>query len=334
MRTSILKSQEPHRPRTVAVRSNVPRVRVTIRTILVPTDFSPPSLKALAYGCAVAKRFHASLHLLHVNDVEFEEPALLPFLAAGMESGHKLRRRLQLVAAKCAVRVTPARCHVRKGRAFDQICREAKHLGADLIIVSTHGYTGLKHVLLGSTAERVVRHASCPVLVVQDFVSRGGNGAREREAFRLTKILVPVDFSEYSRQALTHAIALAKQFGSKVTLLHSVYPHYYATNPGYTVYDLPVLMESLREGAEKQMQDLVRQTAFSGVPFESKITVGFPSETILQFAADAGADLIVSSTHGRTGLKRALIGSTAEQMVRFAKCPVLVIPRFPAKRKP
>lgn len=334
MKTSIPKSQKPRQPRARAARSNVPRARVTIRTILVPTDFSPASLKALAYGCAVAKKFSATLHLLHVNDVQFEEPALVPFLAAGMELDQKMRRRLQLVAAKCAVRVTPARIHVRKGKAFDQICREAKHLSADLIIISTHGYTGLKHVLLGSTAERVVRHATCPVLVVRDFVSGGGNGAREREAFRLTKILVPVDFSEYSRQALTHAVALAKQFGSKVTLLHSVYPHYYATNSDYTVYDLPVLMESLREGAEKQMQDLVRQTAFSGVPFESQVTVGFPSETILQVAADAGADLIVSSTHGRTGLKRALIGSTAEQMVRFAKCPVLVVPCIPGPRKP
>ena len=331
MKTSIPKSQRPDRPRVLAARSNVSRVRGTIRTILVPTDFSPFSLKALTYGCAVAKKFGATLHLLHVNDVQFE-PALAPFLAAGMELDHKMRRRLRLVAAKCAVPIGPARCHVRKGKAFDQICHEAKQLGADLIIISTHGYTGLKHMLLGSTAERVVRHASCPVLVVRDFVSRGGNGARERKAFRLKKILVAVDFSEHSRQALAHAVALAKHFGSKVILFHSVSAHYYATNPDYTVYDLPDLMESLREGAEKQMQDLVRRTAFSGVPFESQVTVGIPSETILQFAVDAGADLVVTATHGRTGLKRALIGSTAEQIVRFAKCPVLAIPRLESKK--
>jgi len=329
MKTSIPKSR---RPRTVAARSNVPRARVTIRTILVPTDFSPFSLKALTYGCAVAKKFSATLHLLHVNDVQFEEPALAPYLAAGMELDQKMRRRLRLVAAKCAVRIAPARCHVRKGKAFDQICREAKLLRADLIIISTQGHTGLKHVLLGSTAERVVRHAACPVLVVReqerDFVSRAG----KREAFRLTKILVPVDFSKHSKQALGYAVGLAKQFGSKLTLLHTVYPHYYATNSEYTVYDWPALMVSLRDDAEKQMRHLIRQTAFSGVPFESQVTVGFPSETILQLAEDAGADLIVSSTHGRTGLKRALIGSTAEQIVRHAKCPVLVIPRLESKK--
>lgn len=303
---------------------------IDIRTILVPTDFSPPSLKALKYARALAKEFGAALHLLHVNDIAVEAPTLAPLFPANREMGNKLRRRLHAIAAECALPIRGLRCHVRVGKAFNEVCDAARELRADLIITATHGYTGVTRVLLGSTAERIVQHSPCPVLVVRE---------REREfirngVFQLKKILVPTDFSEHSLQALRYAIGLAKRFGAKLVMLHSVYPHYYSTNDEYTASDLPALMQSVSDAAETQMRELVRKTAFLGVPFETDIFLGFPGQKIVDYATAKAVDLIITSTHGRTGLKHVLIGSTAEQVVRYSKCPVLVVPRTQAASAP
>ena len=141
-----------------------------IQSILVPLDFSPPSRQALAAAVAFARRFRAKLTLLHVV-----EPVATPDFAASsplvMENDEVMaaaKRELgSLVKVAKIPRGTVEKLLVRFGSAFHEIAGAAGTLTADLIIISTHGYTGLKHVLLGSTTERVVRHAPCPVLVVR-----------------------------------------------------------------------------------------------------------------------------------------------------------------------
>lgn len=138
-----------------------------IRTILVPVDFSVPSEKALSYALPLARQFNARISLLHVCQEQFygTELAYLP----GAEASVNLTctDRMHLLANR---RIDPellGEILVRHGLAFDEITKAAAELDADLIVIDTHGYTGLKHVLLGSTAERVIRHAPCPVLVVR-----------------------------------------------------------------------------------------------------------------------------------------------------------------------
>lgn len=298
-----------------------------VRTILVPTDFSEPAAKALLYACPLAKHFRAAVHLIHVNDMLVEQPMLAPLFSLDTEIGHKLRRRLHNLASECDARIAPAQCHIREGKAFDQICREARLINADLIVMATHGYTGMKHTLIGSTAERVVRHAPCAVLVVRqegrEFVRRENRG---KPTLRVARILVPVDFSEYSTLALRHAVAWAKRFGARIALLHALHPRYYSTNEDYRLYDLPLLIDSMRAAAESEMRELVRTTSFGGVPFETHVAIGFPAAEITDFATQNNIDLIVSPTHGRTGLKHVLIGSVAESIVRHSRCAVLVVP--------
>lgn len=330
MKTRIPRLRRPRarRSKPSAVRS--PRGSIAVETILVPTDFSPASWKALVYAVPLAQRFKAQLHLVHVNELADQQPLLAQTFNLEKYFGHTLRDRLQLLGADCALPIPPARCHVRNGKAYDQILREARRERADLIVIATHGYSGLKHFMLGSTAERIVRHAPCPVLAVREreheFVRRKG-GSKRGPRFALKKILVPTDFSEHSRDALQYAIALAKRFEARITLLHCIHPHYYTTSDEYAAYDLPRLMDSLNESAKIEMKRLVQETAFAGVPFRTEIIVGAPGREIADFAAKKSSDLIVTSTQGRTGLKRAWIGSTAEATVRFAKCPVLVVPR-------
>jgi nucleotide-binding universal stress UspA family protein len=142
-----------------------------IKYILVPIDFSAPSKKALDYAVPFAEQFGAKLTLLHVV-----EPVATPDFANSfplMMENDKLmaacKAQLQsLVKVQVIDPKLVEKTLVRQGRAFHEIADAARTLKMDLIIISTHGYTGLKHALLGSTAERVVRHAPCPVLVVRE----------------------------------------------------------------------------------------------------------------------------------------------------------------------
>lgn len=162
-----LNSAKPRR----AARStaSLPAV-MRVKSILVPLDFSSPSKKALDYAVTVAKQFKARLTLLHVV-----EPVGTPDFAASfplvMEDDKLMstaKNELDRVVKGARVpRKIVEKILVRFGRSFHEITEAARTRKVDLIIISTHGYTGLKHALLGSTTERVVRHAPCPVLVVR-----------------------------------------------------------------------------------------------------------------------------------------------------------------------
>ncbi len=142
-----------------------------VERILVPIDFSDCSSKALDYALAFAEQFEASLILLHVVEPAVYPENYLVVQTAADEMNQDLvqagRERLAALSRKRIGGKVPSETLVRLGRAHSEIPDTARALGADLIIIGTHGYTGLKHVLLGSTAERVVRYASCPVLTVR-----------------------------------------------------------------------------------------------------------------------------------------------------------------------
>jgi universal stress protein A len=145
--------------------------RLQLQSILVPTDFSKPSLKALHYAAALAAQFGAKLTLLTVVEPigatpDFAyNPLVLDNEAVRATAEEQLQRLLKRQAIDVAL---VQRTLVRQGVPFNEISGAASRLKADLIVIATHGYTGLKHVFLGSTAERVVRHAPCPVLVVRE----------------------------------------------------------------------------------------------------------------------------------------------------------------------
>jgi nucleotide-binding universal stress UspA family protein len=142
-----------------------------IRRILVPIDFSPCSKKALQYAIPFAKQYDARLCLLYVGQGYYVVPELLP---TDLMS-YKLSERADASAklASFATEEIPATLAVdflvRNGQPALEIADVAKEIGVDLIVISTHGYSGIKHVWFGSTAEQVVRHATCPVLVVREF---------------------------------------------------------------------------------------------------------------------------------------------------------------------
>ncbi|MBI3874728.1 MAG: universal stress protein [Verrucomicrobia bacterium] len=141
-----------------------------LASILVPIDFSDTSQKALKYAVPFATQFGAKLTLLHVMEpVATPDFAYFPLQMENEKVMKALKIKLEMVRRKAGVsRDLVERVVVRQGTAFHEITEAARSLKCDLVILTTHGHTGVKHALLGSTAERVVRHAPCPVLVVRE----------------------------------------------------------------------------------------------------------------------------------------------------------------------
>jgi nucleotide-binding universal stress UspA family protein len=305
----------------IQARQPAPADRFRLKTILVPTDFSSLSQQAIRWAKFMAQPAHGKVHLVHVHDFEFAIPDEVAVeLISPADVDRMLQQELCRVAAKHAIPNPRKTCHLKTGRAYDQIEELAEEIQADLIVTSTHGFKGLQHVLLGSTAERIVRHATRPVLV-----ARAAKSGRRR-APRLKKIVVPLDFSRCSESGLRYAIKLARSFGARLFLVHIVRLDYRLMADGYALYAAEEIMKSAHEAAEKEMRRVVTATDFGEVKFETAIETGSPEIRICGYAKQMGADIIVTSTHGRTGLQHVLIGSIAEHIVRDAECPVVVVP--------
>ena len=299
-----------------------------VQNIIVPIDFSKMSVQAIQIARQLARRFGASIHLAHVRQSnytgDFVAPAFMTYEQVGEQTALE---ELKKVASECGV--SSATCDVLSGAPpYDEICRLAQKVTADLVVMPTHGRTGLKHVFLGSTAERIVQHSSSPVLVTRGSALQANNRSR----FRIKTILVPVDFSNCSREGLRYAIAFANEFGAKIILLHTTYLGYVYSSEGTAIYDIPSLQKAARKSAERKMRELVRSANFGAVKFETAFTDGSPVIDICAFAKNHDVDLIIASTHGLTGFAHVLIGSIAEQVVRHAPCSVLVVPSHPRVR--
>lgn len=146
-------------------------LRFHLRKVLVPVDFSDPSRKAVRYAKVFAQQFEASITLLHTVEPLTYPPdfAFVPLLPPDVEEKRtqEIQNQLENLAKSVGADIQ-VNSVLRTGRPWQEIVRFAKEDDTDLLVISTHGYTGLKHALLGSVAEKIVRHAPCPVLVVRD----------------------------------------------------------------------------------------------------------------------------------------------------------------------
>ena len=309
--------------------------KLSIQNIVVPIDFAKMSIQAIKTASRLARRFAASLHFAHVRQFDYAgdfvapAPPIVPFSFTPYEQYGERSVANELNALGREHGVSSANCHVLSGAPpFDEICRIAQKIPADLIVMPTHGYTGLKHVFLGSTAERVVQHSPCPVFVARPRKRKSETG----QTFTAHTILVPVDFSGCSQGGLRYAVDFANEFGARMILLHATYLGYIYSIEGTAIYDIPALQKAARKNAERHMRELVRTVNFGRAKFETAFTDGSPVLDICAFAKDHDVDLIITSTHGLTGLEHVLIGSIAEHVVRHAPCSVLVVPSHPKTR--
>jgi nucleotide-binding universal stress UspA family protein len=296
-----------------------------IERILVPLDFSPASMEALDYAVSLAKQFRAVTHLVHVHppDEASSVPGAGHLLLQSAEAIQRLNEELAGIHRKRVKPFCPENCHIRGGRPHQEIIRLAREIAADLIVLSTRGHSGLKHLLLGSTTERVVRGAPCPVLVARKRKQKSKAASR---SFAIRTILVPVDFSICSLAGTEYAAFLAKSLHATLRLLHVPYPYVDYVFVDRAGARLSSLVEAVEEAARIEMDAFKKTDFLRGVPVQTEIRAGHATEEICKVAGQPNVDLIVASTHGRTGLKHALIGSVAEHVARYAECPVMVVP--------
>jgi universal stress protein A len=170
MKTQTLGTR-PATLRTSVTKPATDRAEISIKKILVPTDFSPPSRKAFHYALRFAEDFGSEITFLHILEPVMPltfEGLTMPSPAAEIESSEAAKSLKALVASARARGIAGVRAIFRRGFASHEIVEAAKDLDVDLILIATHGYTGWKHFCIGSTAERVVRAAPCPVLIVRE----------------------------------------------------------------------------------------------------------------------------------------------------------------------
>jgi universal stress protein A len=233
--------------------------KLTIRNILVPIDFSPISIDAIPTAKRLAHRFDAKTHVVHVN--QFLSPRAV------------VAEQLEIVAKRTGLSPWEQKPLIRGAAPFHEICKLAHEIPADLMVMPTHGYTGLSHVFLGSTAERVVQHSPCPVFVVRQRKEQW----KTARPLSIKRILVPVDFSDCPRKGLRYAIRFANEFGGRIVLLHATYLGYIYSSDGMLVYDVRGLQEAGRQSTAQQMRELVRNLNFGRVKFETILTSGSPA---------------------------------------------------------
>jgi nucleotide-binding universal stress UspA family protein len=211
---------------------------------------------------------------------------------------------------------------VEIGPVVQRILDHAARLPADLVVMGTHGSGGFQHLVLGSVTEKVLRSARCPVLTVPPRMQ-----SRSRLPFR--HLLCATDFSEASSSAVRLALSLARESGACLTLLHVLeWPWHEPPQP--SIEELPpeqgfalaMFRRESEERARRQLEELV-PPAQPGV--RVAVVSGTPYEQVLAAAATGSADLIVLGVGRRGALNLALLGSTANHVVRAAECPVLTL---------
>lgn len=293
-----------------------------ITRILCPIDLSDNSQHAVTHAVLLARWYGASITALHVCN-----PIVIPstdFVVVGggmppplteTEIADVEREVLARFAPRSSVDVDVL---VQSGHPARQILECAGALRADLIVIGTHGASGFEHLLLGSVTEKVLRKAICPVLTVPPH-------ARTTSKLPFRRLVCPVDFSDSSLAALDFALSLAQQGEAELTILHVCewrLEDEPLTNRPISVPEFrPQLERDLSEKLLGLIPDAVRNWCRPTI----RIAHGKAYREILGVAAEDQADLIVMGVQGRNALDVMLFGSTTNQVVRRATCPVLTL---------
>ncbi len=293
-----------------------------ITRILFATDFSACADRAMGYAVTLAAAWKAELCVMTVLELY---PGMDPdYTVNKMFLDHartEATRQLDAVQARLKGDGQAIATRIEIGIPSQAVQTVAQSTAADLVVVGTHGRTGLDHVLIGSTAERVVRMAPCPVLAVK--VDKGERGATATVGIK--RIVVPIDLSSCSLDALEYATQFAKHIGASITILHAMEPVAYGLD-----FSLSHAKEwkRQREYLEERLTVLTACLTSSGVKTDHVLKPGVPADSITSYVTQQRYDLMIMGTHGRRGISHILVGSIAGAMLRHAPCPVLTVRQF------
>ena len=287
--------------------------------IAVATDFSETAEAALDWGAELADSHGGRvvlIHALHLHGPITDFMPSPPDLEKHMQGAaiERLNRSVDRVAER-GIAITS---RLAMGIPSQAIVQELTDLDPAVVVLGATGQSGISQILLGSTAQRVVQHAPCPVLTVHP------GDAEDHRPIRT--ILVPTDFSRHALQAARKAQRVLKpiETGAKIILVHA-----YHMPLEYTAYGaIPTGLnfhQDVAALADEKLSLIADELRRDGLDVETVATQGYPPEEIVAVAKERNVDLIALGTHGRTGLSHLLLGSNAERVVQHAPCPVLTV---------
>jgi len=297
--------------------------------LLVTLDGSSFGEQALPFARAIAEKTGASVNLSHVSCCEpptdllqntpfqYEGVSMDTYMEkhAGQQRKYLLEREALLKAELPGNRICSA---LLEGYVTEALERHAREIGARLIVMTTHGRTGVSRAWLGSVADSLVRNSEFPLLVVRPL--------EDGESFptaRFEHFLVPLDGSDVGEAILGPAAELGKAMGARFTLLHVLSPQ---VTLGARVSPLPSgQLEKRQEKAEAYLSGVAERLGADGIDARWKLESHFaPARAILKVAEEEKVDLVAIATHGYTGVKRAILGSVTDKVLRGAQWPLLL----------
>lgn len=295
---------------------------ISFKKILVPVDFSEPSKKAVTYGLSLAEQFDAKLIIAHIVP---ESTALMyafptEFTEVEKEQHAKAKQVINnLVPADRAVGLN-LQTIVKIGNVEAELLGIVKDEAIDLVVLGTHGRRRLGRWFIGSVTEHMLRKVPVPVLTVSHLEQEG----HDIGFVSLKRILYANDLSESSITGFQHAIEIARAGGATLTVMHAIDDEdRLLWGPAWMAHlDRAKLVEQIRN----RLDELVEQAKPSEIQIETLVVEGKPFRKILEVAEKYGTDLIVLNLQSKSVLERALLGSTAERVVRLASVPVLSVP--------
>ena len=289
-----------------------------LKSILCPIDFSDFSAAAYQYALSLAEYYKARIVALHVVELwkyPFADYAAhaadyAKFSRALNEGGEV---QLQRFVKEYSAAGPQPELVVHLGNAPNCILSFAQSENIEVIVMGTHGRRGFDRLVLGSTTDRVMRKAACPVLVVSN-PSHNPLGTGLDGHCRLSPIVYCTDFSTNSERALGYAISLAAEYSAELTLLHVAEP------PRDRARTQAIIAECTEE-----LDKLIPEAERKNLNVRSAVRFGKPYEEIVRHATEAQSGLIIMTARGGDAVDRAVFGSATYRVIQFGPCPVLAI---------
>lgn len=291
---------------------------LNIKGILCPVDFSEFSKRAYWCALSLAKRYKAKLFVHHVVEL-WQHPAAN--FAPAKSFSEFYQNLLDRTATQLQefVNAYPDQvgreCVVQEGTASDCILSFAQSKNVDMIVMGTHGRRGFDHLMLGSVTERVLRRASCPVLVVRDPSREVVKVEQSPDAIRLKRIVYCADFSKSSWEALDYALSLSAEYDAELTMMHVV----------ERVATSSEAFEGAKAKAVALLEGMVSARSAQSAKAKIVVCAGEAYREIIKFASENQTDMVVMAVRGRGALDLATFGSTTHRVIRLGPCMVLAV---------
>jgi nucleotide-binding universal stress UspA family protein len=285
---------------------------IQLARILVATDFSPISDRALDYAISLARRYSSQLYLTHVVSTE-AYPLAAPEVTVGLANSQRreAENKVQEMLFSGRMSDVPYQVLIEEGPLWPALQKVIEKRDIDLVVVGTHGIGAVQKLFIGSGAEQIFRQSTRPVLTVGPGVD---GGTSPNVVFK--HILFATDFGLGCEREAAYAFSLGQEHEALVTLLHVVkYLDDYSED-GLTLK---------REAIKNQLQELVPSGADARCHVQFRMAIGNPAPEILRYAQEMGADLIVIGAKARGGLTGHVPGTIAYKVVSAAHCPVLTV---------